>query len=122
GRARCKLMPIARNYSRAYGRRWHNSGALLWSSQWGWFVTPSGQAQFSAYGYINVELAAQYDLDIQQALNRLSQAMPAVPTVQPEPIILPPGGDALRTSAATVSQDTLTSNTAVPGHNSDAPH
>jgi hypothetical protein len=48
--------------------------------------------------------------------------MLAVPTVQPEPIILRPGGDALRTSAATVSQDTLTSNTAVPGHNSDAPH
>jgi hypothetical protein len=27
------------------GRRWHNAGALLWSSQWGWSVTPSGQAQ-----------------------------------------------------------------------------
>ena len=27
------------------GRRWHNAGALLWSSQLGWSVTPSGQAQ-----------------------------------------------------------------------------
>ena len=67
------------------GRRWHNAGALLWSSKWGWSVTPSGQAQSSAYGYINVELAAQDDADIQQALNHLRQTMLAVPTVQVEP-------------------------------------
>jgi hypothetical protein len=79
------------------GRRWHNAGALLWSSQWGWFVTPSGQAQSSAYGYINVELAAQDDPDIRQAMNHLRQAMLAVPTVQPEPIVLPAGVDALYT-------------------------
>ncbi len=73
------------------GRRWHNAGALLWSSKWGWSVTPSGQAQSSAHGYINVELAAQDDADIQQALNNLRQAMIAVPIVPSEPIVLPPG-------------------------------
>ena len=103
------------------GRRWYNAGALLWSSQWGWFVTPSGQAQSSAYGYIDVELAAQDDPDIQKTLNHLRQAMLAVPTVQPEPIVLSAGVDESQTSAATVSQDTLTSNTGMPGHNGDAP-
>jgi hypothetical protein len=76
------------------GRRWQNAGVLLWSSQWGWSVTPGGQAQSSAYGYINVELAAQNDPDIQQTLNHLHQAMLAVPTIQPEPIVLPPSVDA----------------------------
>jgi hypothetical protein len=103
------------------GRRWHNAGTLLWSSQWGWFVTPSGQAQSSAYGYINVELAAQDEPAIQQALNHLRQAMLAVPIVQPEPIALPTGIDASHTPATAASQDTLASNAAMPGHNSDAP-
>ena len=84
-------------------------------------VTPSGQAQSSAYGYIDVELAAQDDPDIQKTLNHLRQAMLAVPTVQPEPIVLSAGVDESQTSAATVSQDTLTSNTGMPGHNGDAP-
>jgi hypothetical protein len=84
------------------GRRWHNVGALLWSSKWGWFVT-RGQAQCSAYGYINVELAAQDHLDIQQALNHLRDVMLAVPTVQPEPIVLPPSVDAAYTLVTTVS-------------------
>jgi hypothetical protein len=103
------------------GRRWHNAGALLWSSQWGWFVTPSGQAESFAYGYINVELAAQDHLDIQQALNHLREVMLAVPTAQPEPIVLPPSVDASHTLAATISQGTLTSNAAMPGHNSEPP-
>jgi hypothetical protein len=103
------------------GRRWHNAGALLWSSQWGWSVTPSRQAQSSAYGYINVELAAQQDPDIQQTLNHLRQVMLTVPTVQPESIVVTPGVDSLHTPAASVLHDTLTSNAAVPGHNSGAP-
>jgi hypothetical protein len=78
------------------GRRLHNAGALLWSSQWGWLVTPSGQAQSYASGYINVDIAAQDDPDIQQALNHLREAMLAVPAVQPEPIVLPSDVDALR--------------------------
>jgi hypothetical protein len=103
------------------GRRWHNAGALLWSSQWGWSVTSSKQAQSSAYGYINVELAAQDDPDIQRTLNHLRQAMLAVPTVQPESIVLPPGVDASQTSPVPASHDTLTSNAAMPEQNSDAP-
>ena len=84
------------------GRRWQNAGALLWNSQWGWYVTPSGQAQSSAYGYINVELAAQDDPEIQQTLDQLRQAMLAIPTIQPEPIVPRPGGDTSHTSAANV--------------------
>ncbi|MGO8932431.1 MAG: hypothetical protein ACLQDA_01855 [Terracidiphilus sp.] len=103
------------------GRRWHNAGALLWSSRWGWSVTPSGQAQSSACGYIDVELAAQNDPDILKALNHLRQVMLAVPAVQPEPIVLRPGVDASDTSAASVPHNTLTSNAALPGHNSAAP-
>jgi hypothetical protein len=92
------------------GRRWHNAGALLWSSQWGWFVTPSGQAQSSACGYINVELAAKNDPEIQQALNHLRQTMLAVPTVQHEPTVLPPDVNTSDTSAA-APQETLSYNT-----------
>jgi len=122
-----ELIALLRNKERAIyaeqgnGRRWHNSGVLLWSSQWGWSVTPSGQAQSSATGYINVELAAQNDPDIQRTLNQLHQAMLAVPTVRPEPIVLPPGVDPSNTSAARVPHETLASNAAMLGHDSDAP-
>ena len=83
------------------GRRLHNAGALLWSSQWGWSVTPNEQAQSYAHGSINVELAAKEDPDIQQALSRLRQVMLATPSGQAEPIILPPGADSMPTSAGT---------------------
>jgi hypothetical protein len=62
------------------GRRLHNAGTLLWSSRWGWSVTPTAQAQSYASGYINVELAAQDESAVGQCVDRLRQAMLAAPS------------------------------------------
>ena len=92
------------------GRRLHNGGALLWSSRWGWSVTPTAQAQSYVSGYINVELAAQDNLPIHECVDRLRHAMLAVPPVRTEPIVVPPVIGDSAASDVTVLQEVLTAN------------
>ena len=118
------------------GRRLHNGGALLWSSRWGWSVTPTAQAQSYVSGYINVELAAQDNLPIMfsrwsfpmpsspllirplmskrrwthECVDRLRHAMLAVPPVRTEPIVVPPVMGDSAASDVTVLQEVLTAN------------
>ena len=103
------------------GRRGHNAGALLWSSDWGWFVAPSGHAQTFAHGYINVDIAAQDDHQIRQALDYLRRVMTVTPTVESELIVVPPDVDPPHISAANISQETPTSSAEVPTRKGDLP-
>jgi len=68
------------------GRRLHKAGSLLWSSQWGWSMTPAAQAQSYVSGHIDVDGAAQQEPAIQQRLEELRQTMLAVPPVVSAPI------------------------------------
>jgi hypothetical protein len=103
------------------GRRLHNGGALLWSSRWGWSATPTGQAQSYVSGYINVELAAQNHPGVHACMDRLRQAMLAVPPVRTEPIVMSPVMNDSSASAGAALQERLTTHANMPEEDATPP-
>jgi len=62
------------------GRRLQKGGSLLWNPKWGWHVLPPSPAETYCSGYINVDLAANENPQIADALLSLRSAfMPASP-------------------------------------------
>jgi hypothetical protein len=68
------------------GKRLQKGGSLLWNSKWGWHVLPPWPAETYYSGYINVDLAANENPRIADALTALRSAFlpPSAATQQTE--------------------------------------
>jgi hypothetical protein len=64
------------------GRRLQKGGSLLWNSKWGWHVLPPSPAETYFSGYINVDLAAQENCQLAEALVALRAAFSSLPADQ----------------------------------------